>query len=144
MKVIDFCKIKGELLMKKGEILYKIDSLQIGEKLKIYSETKDLFNNDNIEKYTISKEIDGVYIEYSKITGFDEEDKIQFKEKVYDIGTKFFDEERYKTMKLAKSEINSLKQNSIEKELIRKGYNLVGTYENGLEFDFENIIMVSH
>jgi len=144
MKVIDFYRKREELLMKKGEILYKIDCLRIGEKIKIYSETKDLFDNDNIEKYTISKELDGVYIEYAKSTGFDNEDKIEFKEKVNNIGTKFFDEENYKTMKLSKSEINTIRHNSIEQGLIRKGYNLVGTYENGLVFDFENIIMVSH
>jgi len=140
MKVIDLCQIRGELLMRKGEILYNIDSLKVGQKIDFYTESKDVFGNDKIEKYSLVKEKDGLYINYVKKTGFDNEDKIEFKEKVITIGAKNKEKVRYKN--LTKAEIKYI-NNKIEKGLIKRGYNLVGDYENGLEFDFENIIMVN-
>lgn len=140
-KIIDFCRIRGEMLMSKGEILFNISSLKVGERLKFYSETKDVFNNCNVDAYTISKDIDGVYIEYSRATGFDDEEKIEFKERVRSIGTNPY-EDSLAAMKLTNSEINSLKYNE-GNGLIKRGCNLIGVYDNGLEFDFENIIMVN-
>jgi hypothetical protein len=129
--------------MKNGEILYNIDSLKVGQKIDFYTESKDIFGNDKVDKYSIIKEKDGVYIEYKNSTGFDNEDKIEFREKVLTIGAKSKDSQKYRNMNLTKSEMKFLSTDSIEKGLIKKGYNLVGSYENGLEFDFENIIMVN-
>lgn len=132
------------MIKKGGEIYLKstfnLLSLSIGEEIKFYSKTKDLFGNEKIESYSIVKMTEGLYLQYSNANGFENNDcVIEFNNKIRKI--------------TSSKENNTLDVNTIEKELLEKsdanenslriGSDLMGVYEDGTEFCFKNILSFS-
>lgn len=129
--------------MGNKQVLVNLNRLQIGDKLKIYSSDKDIFNNEKIDVYTLEREEDGMYVSYSKKNSFEYPDSdINFKLKTRIIGTGI-NEEMIESMNLTETEKRDM-QNSmhIERNVIRKNCNLEGFYEDGTRFVFRNILQI--
>lgn len=129
--------------MKKGDILYNIEGMQDNEQIKVYSKSEDIYGNEKIDIYKIEKKNNSIFIIYEKRTGLDNDRIYFYKEKVKRIGVSAYVVDRWKIMNLSKSEMISLKKNSFEHSIIRMGYALEGEYESGLEFMFNNILLVT-
>lgn len=129
--------------MVNGEILYSLNALTDGESVKIYSKSEDIFRNEKIEIYTIIKENLNLYLVFEKNTSVDLTGGYYSKDKVIKIGVTEFKTKTVKPMGLTKTELQTLKENSFEHGVIRKGYSLEGTFDNGLEFKYPNIILVT-
>ncbi|MBO8160643.1 MAG: hypothetical protein H0Z24_03320 [Thermosipho sp. (in: Bacteria)] len=125
--------------MSKGEVLYNLNNLQIGEKIKVYSSGTDMYGNESVDIYVIERMPDGLYASYRKKKGFDEETEISFSSKIKTIGTAT---EPAKTMGLTKAEQEAIQAAALEERLIRRNYSLIGELEDGLRFEYPNIIYV--
>lgn len=132
--------------MKKSDILFNLSTLKSGEKIKIYSEDKDLFKNEKIEVYTIEKGRDGLYVSYNHNGSFEKGDhsNIAFKQKVAYIGTPVHSKIEIDSMKLTKAERDALRECRLELNIIKKGCPLEGCYEEGFFFSFPNIIQIAN
>ena len=125
----------------KGQILFNISDLSVGEKVKISSKREDLYFNEKVEVYELVKEKDGLYIRKQKNINFDNE--IEFKEKVKTFFINSHYKEQLEKMTLTQSEKEILQGNSNEKDLIRKSCDISGVFENGIEFHYQNIVEVT-
>ncbi|KZL91762.1 hypothetical protein CLMAG_35210 [Clostridium magnum DSM 2767] len=130
--------------MVLGEIIFNLGSIQSGEEIQVYSKGEDLFRNEKIDIYTIGRGRDGgIYIKFDKKTSLDGVNGYSSKENVAKIGVAAYTEDKWQEMNLSNSEIESLKHNSFENGIIRRGYALEGQFESGLHFKYPNIIMVT-
>lgn len=121
----------------KGEVLLNIEHMKPGQRVKIYSRANDMFDNEVIEVYTIEKEQNEVYISYSKKNSFNGTRDYSFREKVKSIGTSTFNKQKILDMGLTANELQALKTTSLEKNVIRRGFPLVGVFDNDTELHFE-------
>lgn len=130
--------------MALGEIIFNLGSIQSGEEIQIYSKGEDLFRNEKIDIYTIGRGRDGcIYIKFVKKTSLDGTNEYSSKENVVKIGVAAYTEDKWQQMNLSSSEIESLKHNSFENGIIRRGYALEGQFESGLHFKYPNVIMAT-
>lgn len=132
---------RKELKDIKGDILLNISELKVGEIAKISSKRKDLFLNEKIEVYELIKENDELYIRKQKNINF--EQQIEFREKVKCFYVNSFFKSKLDSMNLTQYEKEVLQINSNESDLIREGYDISGVFENGIEFNYTNIIEVT-
>lgn len=129
--------------MADGEIIYSLNALADGGSVKIYSKSEDIFRNEKIEIYTIIKENLNLYLVFEKNTRIDLNGCYYSKDKIVKIGVTEYKTKAIKPMGLTKAEIQTLKENSFEPGVIRKGYSLEGTFDNGLYFKYPNIVFVT-
>jgi hypothetical protein len=130
--------------MSDGEILYSLNSLADGDSIKVYSKSEDVFRNEKIEIYTITKEKQSLYLVFEKNTSVELKGGYYSKDKVVRIGVSEYNENKVKPMGLTKVELKALKENWFEDGLIRKGYSLEGTFDNGFDFKYPNIVIVTN
>lgn len=143
MIIINLDKARsGKLMSCEGDILFNLRNMKTGEKIKVFTCNKDIFDNDSVDVYTIEKEVDGVYISYLKRKSFDESQNIYFKDRTVKVGTRRISLNDIAKMSLTNIEKESIIYNSLELGVIRQGYALEGKFSNGLEFSYPNIIRV--
>lgn len=137
--VINLEERKKEL-RRMQELLLDLRSMNIGDKKKLYSQTQDMFENSIVEIYTLERQVDGFYLSYDKKNSFDGKSEFHFKEKAINIGS--IKEQSIEDMNLTLEEKKLLKFNLLDPYIIKKNCNLIGTFENNLNFEYPNIIMV--
>ena len=123
-----------------GIVLLNISTLAIGEKYNVYSSTKGALKDEVVEIYELEKKAEGIFIKYSKNVCSNL--KTSFEGLAKGVGADRFNLINTEKINLSKEEKSKLRQESIEPNLIRQGYNLVGTYDDGLSFSYPNIISV--
>jgi hypothetical protein len=125
----------------KGDVLLNISEMKDGETVIFASKREDLFLNDKVESYELIKQGNGIYIHKHKAISFST--SINFNEKVKNFYANTWFTDRLIEMGLTDQEKEVMVEESNENFLIREGYSLRGIYENGVEFDYQNITWVS-
>lgn len=122
-----------------------LKSLKVGQKLKIYSSDIDMYGNEVIDIFLLTKERDGIYISYGKKTGFEDDKKIEFKALVKELGVPLADYPPLSDMSLSEKELELIRKQTSEiyqRDLIKKNHPIIGQFINGLTFKYNNIIDV--
>lgn len=120
---------------------FNLEHLQESQEVRIYSSDKDIYENEKIETYLITRENGALYLSYEKKNSFDEKDilNISFKNKISTIGTPIA---KKIEANLTSAEKAALTTTKIIKNMIMIGENLSGKYEGGLQFTFPKIIQI--
>lgn len=124
----------------KGDLLLNIKDIENGDNYKLYSLREDLYLNEKVEIYHLSKEEDSYYISINKSLSFKQ--NVELKEKVDKFLLNQQSLDKYKMMGLSNSETQALMDNSNEAYLIKEGNDIRGVYANGVEFTYPGIIKI--